>query len=98
MDEVGHRLFEKMLAVASGEKTKSELAGVGGINGRAALEGTMLGPGLLMGRIAARDAVAKLKSGGNFSAAKIASAPTVQPPTANTTDPESLREWREVLR
>ncbi len=27
--EVGHRIFEKMIAVAGGEKTKSELAGIG---------------------------------------------------------------------
>jgi altronate hydrolase len=29
VEEVGHRLFEKIVAVASGERTKSELAGVG---------------------------------------------------------------------
>ncbi len=84
-----------------------ELAGVGGINGRAALEGTMLGPGLLMGRIAAREAVAQKKSGGKLPAAKPASSkgsagvsPALpeKPPAAQTTDPESLRAWREVLR
>ena len=48
--------------------TVGELAGVGGINGRAALEGTMLGPGLLMGRIIAREAVAQQKSGGKLAA------------------------------
>src|SRR6185295_14544036 len=52
-----------------------ELAGVGGINGRAALEGTMLGPGLLMGRVAARDVVAQLKLSGKLPAASIASSP-----------------------
>lgn len=75
-----------------------ELAGVGGINGRAALEGTMLGPGLLMGRIAAREAVARLKPGGEDSAAKSASAPPEQIPATKASDPESLRAWREVLR
>jgi altronate hydrolase len=29
VDEVGGRLFEKILAVAGGEKTKSELSGMG---------------------------------------------------------------------
>ncbi len=29
VEQVGHRLFEKLIAVASGEKTKSELAGIG---------------------------------------------------------------------
>jgi predicted oxidoreductase len=84
-----------------------ELAGVGGINGRAALEGTMLGPGLLMGRIAAREAVAQLKTSGSLAKAKPASVPGsagVSPaspeklPAMPTTDPESLRVWREVLR
>ena len=84
-----------------------ELAGVGGINGRAALEGTMLGPGLLMGRIAAREAVAQTKPKGKLASAKPASpagsagvspAPPVTLPATPTTDPESLRAWREVLR
>ncbi len=84
-----------------------ELAGVGGINGRAALEGTMLGPGVLMGRIAAREAVAQQKSGGKLPAAKpasstgsagVSSALPQKPPATQTTDPESLRAWREVLR
>ncbi len=75
-----------------------ELAGVGGINGRAALEGTMLGPGLLMGRIAARETVAQLKSKGKLPAAKPASAASEKSPATQTSDPESLRAWREVLR
>ena len=29
VEQVGRRIFEKIIAVASGEKTKSELAGVG---------------------------------------------------------------------
>jgi altronate dehydratase len=29
VEQVGRRIFEKLLAVASGEKTKSELAGMG---------------------------------------------------------------------
>jgi flavocytochrome c len=84
-----------------------ELAGVGGINGRAALEGTMLGPGLLMGRIAAREAVAQQKAEGKLPAAKpasstgstgVPSALPENPPATPTTNPESLRAWRDVLR
>ena len=75
-----------------------ELAGVGGINGRAALEGTMLGPGLLMGRIAARDVVAHLKSDGKLPPSNFASPPPEKPPDTKASDPESLRSWREVLR
>lgn len=84
-----------------------ELAGGGGINGRAALEGTMLGQGLLMGRIAAREAVAQLKSKWKSPAAKpasstgstgVSSALPEKPPATQTTDPESLRARREVLR
>ena len=29
VEQVGRRIFEKIIAVASGEKTKSELAGIG---------------------------------------------------------------------
>ena len=75
-----------------------ELAGVGGINGRAALEGTMLGPGLLMGRIAAREIVANLKTEGRSPAANFASAAPEKSPAKKPTEPESLRAWREVLR
>jgi len=75
-----------------------ELAGVGGINGRAALEGTMLGPGVLMGRIAAREAVARLKSDGKLPASNFASPPPKNPPATKASDPETLRAWRDVLR
>jgi len=71
-----------------------ELAGVGGINGRAALEGTMLGPGLLMGRIAARDVVAHLKSDGKLPPNNSARSPPAKSFVTKTSDPESLRAWR----
>lgn len=38
-----------------------EVTGFGGINGKAALEGTFLGPGILMGRVAARAALKDAK-------------------------------------
>jgi hypothetical protein len=37
-----------------------EVAGFGGINGKAALEGTFLGPGIYMGRVAARSIAQQL--------------------------------------
>ena len=71
-----------------------ELAGVGGINGRAALEGTMLGPGLLMGRIAALDVVTHLKSEGKLSTKNYVSSPPAKSPATKLSDPESLRACR----
>jgi predicted oxidoreductase len=72
-----------------------ELAGVGGINGKAALEGTMLGPSILMGRVAAKDIAGKLSHPLN-------PLPKAEPERAASasssgTDPETLRAWREVL-
>jgi hypothetical protein len=57
----------------------------------------MLGPGLLMGRIAAREVMAHLRSDGKLPAASIASAALEKSPAVRTSDPESLRAWREVL-
>jgi predicted oxidoreductase len=87
-----------------------ELSGVGGINGKAALEGTMLGPSILMGRVAAEDIVARLPHRlkplpGNFARTASASVTTISTngtqPSAlaggNATDLENLRAWREVL-
>lgn len=74
-----------------------ELAGVGGINGKGALEGTMLGPGILMGRIAAKDVVRQLRPGSDAAESRIESEPVSLPP-AGATEPETLRAWREVLR
>jgi succinate dehydrogenase/fumarate reductase flavoprotein subunit len=74
-----------------------ELAGVGGINGKAALEGTMLGPGILMGRTAAKDLVGKLGRQLKPVARTDESKPG-QAPAPRTTEPDSLRAWQEVLR
>lgn len=63
---------------ASGEAT-----GFGGLNGRNGLEGTFLGPAILMGRVAARTVAAAAKS-------EPAPAPTVQlRNTPPATDPKS---------
>ncbi|HXR08367.1 MAG TPA: hypothetical protein VN765_13605, partial [Candidatus Acidoferrum sp.] len=74
-----------------------ELTGVGGINGKAALEGTMLGPAILMGRIAAKDLAGKLQHPLNPLPRTAEPGPsTLDGPRATT--PETLRAWREVLR
>jgi len=74
-----------------------ELAGVGGINGKAALEGTMLGPSILMGRVAAKDIAVRLQH-------PLSPLPGTREPKPTTvaasvaTDPETLHAWQEVLR
>lgn len=72
-----------------------ELTGVGGINGQAALEGTMLGPSILMGRVAAADNARNL-----LRKLKPAPPAAVEPQTTSAspaTEPAMLRAWREVL-
>src|SRR5262249_47287587 len=54
------RVLDKQKQPIPGLYAVGELTGVGGINGQAALEGTMLGPSILMGRIAAKDIAARL--------------------------------------
>jgi aspartate oxidase len=54
-----------------------EVTGFAGINGKAALEGTFLGPGILMGRIAAQTAT---KNHPQVNDAKLRSLPTVMGP------------------
>ena len=58
----------------------------------------MLGPGLLMGRIAARNVVVHLKSEGKLPTNNYVSSPPVKSLATKTSDPESLRAWRDVLR
>jgi succinate dehydrogenase/fumarate reductase flavoprotein subunit len=73
-----------------------ELAGVGGINGKAALEGTMLGPSILMGRIAAEEIAGKLPHP-LHPFPLTAEAEPLTAAESRTTKPETLRDWREVL-
>jgi predicted oxidoreductase len=73
-----------------------ELAGVGGINGKAALEGTMLGPSILMGRVAAEDIAGKLPHLLNPSPRKAEPEQTTEV-GSHGTDPETLRAWRDVM-
>ncbi len=46
-----------------------EAAGFGGINGKAGLEGTFLGPGILTGRVAGKDAASKIAASQKAAAA-----------------------------
>jgi len=71
-----------------------ELTGVGGINGQAALEGTMLGPSIYMGRVAARTIAESLERPLHPATPAI---PAPAPEAGPATDPENLRAWREVL-
>jgi predicted oxidoreductase len=73
-----------------------ELAGVGGINGRAALEGTMLGPSILMGRVAAKGIAEKVEHPSN-PLPRTAEAERPALAASEVTVPETLRAWREVL-
>jgi predicted oxidoreductase len=79
-----------------------ELAGVGGINGRAALEGTMLGPSILMGRVAAKDLAGHLQRPGSAplpgSGAPMAGAERSTEVGPRVTESETLHSWQEVLR
>ena len=91
------RVLDRRGRAIPGLYAVGELAGVGGVNGQAALEGTMLGPSILMGRVAAKDVTQMLQ--GPLSVAQ--AAPEPGPPSSTDsrgTDPETLRAWREVLR
>ena len=54
------RVLSRRGAVIPGLFAVGEVTGFGGINGKAALEGTFLGPGILMGRIAGREIASHL--------------------------------------
>src|ERR1044071_5517826 len=89
------RVLDKQNQVIPGLYAVGELAGVGGINGRAALEGTMLGPSMLMGRVAAQDIVRKIRR-------PLKPAPReAEPeglPLGRATEPDTLRAWRELVQ
>jgi flavocytochrome c len=88
------RVLDKKGRVIPNLYAAGELTGVGGINGRAALEGTMLGPGILMGRVAAKHCTNELK--------RPTQPPLPEPEVARSdsrsTAPDVLVSWREVLR
>jgi succinate dehydrogenase/fumarate reductase flavoprotein subunit len=88
------RVLDQKAEPITGLFAVGELTGVAGVNGRAALEGTMLGPGIFMGRVAAKEAVRKIT--------RALKSPTPAPLrtkfTGNrSTEPETLKAWQEVL-
>ncbi len=90
------RVVDKSRRPIPGLYAVGELTGVGGINGRAALEGTMLGPSIFMGRMAAKDAVHHLQRELKPPALQTP-AESPAPATFRPTEPETLRTWRELL-
>ena len=91
------RVFDRQNQQIAGLYAVGELAGVGGINGQAALEGTMLGPAILMGRVAAKDVVGKLRRPLKALPPKPAPEP-VTLAQSRATEAGTLRTWREGLR
>ncbi len=89
------RVLDKHGQPIPGLYASGELTGAGGINGRAALEGTMLGPSIWMGRVAARDVAGKIQRALHPLPARTEPDTPAQPPGP---DAETLRAWREVLR
>ncbi len=74
-----------------------ELAGVGGINGKAALEGTMLGPAILMGRVAAQD-IARTLGPERKPIPRTNEDQSASSPSPRATEPDKLRNWQAALR
>jgi predicted oxidoreductase len=89
------RVLDKKKQPIPGLYAVGELTGVGGINGKAALEGTMLGPSIWMGRVAARDIVGRL---GRPLEPPQRIAGEATSAASRATDPDTLRAWQEVLR
>ena len=89
------RVLDKLGHPIPGLYAAGELTGVGGINGQAALEGTMLGPSIWMGRVAAKHVIATNKRPLQPLPARTEPETPTQP---TEPDAETLRAWREVLR
>jgi predicted oxidoreductase len=94
--DVSSRVLDRHGRPIPGLYAVGELAGVGGINGQAALEGTLLGPSILMGRIAAEDVAGKIKRPLK-SLPRTAEAEPLTLGESHATERETLRAWREVL-
>jgi predicted oxidoreductase len=89
------RVLDKQNSAIPGLYAVGELTGVGRINGKAALEGTMLGPSILMGRLAAQD-IARGFSPGPRPPSRILEKSDIQ--TNSPTQPATLSSWRQILR
>jgi len=75
--DLSARVLDKQGDPIPGLYAAGEAAGEAGINGKAALEGTFLGPSVVIGRVAARSATADL--GISARAASISTAPVEHP-------------------
>ena len=93
--DLGCRVLDNQGQPIPGLYAVGELAGVGGINGRAALEGTMLGPSILMGRVAAGDVTKNIP---RRLEPPQPHAQSMIPPKSQATELDNLRAWQEVLR
>jgi succinate dehydrogenase/fumarate reductase flavoprotein subunit len=63
------RVVDREGKIIPGLYATGEAAGFGGINGKAGLEGTFLGPGILTGRVAGKDAASKIAASQKAAAA-----------------------------
>jgi uncharacterized protein len=93
--DVSCRVLDKKGRVIPNLYAAGELTGVGGLNGRAALEGTMLGPGILMGRVAAKHCIKRLQP---TTKPQPQGPDMAVPLESRSTEPDLLESWREVLR
>ncbi|MDB5341247.1 MAG: ifcA [Planctomycetaceae bacterium] len=78
------RVLDKQKQAIPGLYAVGELTGLAGINGKAALEGTFLGPCIVTGRVAARTLLKELKV-------------TAQPPLANQSRCTSCHDLQKLL-
>ncbi len=67
--DTGSRVLDKEGEVIPGLYAAGEASGLAGINGKAGLEGTFLGPSIVTGRMAGRTALAQLPANGRRRAA-----------------------------
>lgn len=74
------RVLDQSRKTIPGLYAVGEVTGFGGINGKAALEGTFLGPAIYMGRIAGRSVATQLGLGGRRTAQP--RPPTISKPVA----------------
>lgn len=89
------QVLDRQGSVIPGLYAVGELAGFGGINGRAALEGTMLAPSLLMGRIAGAGIASELGYATNQTRASVHKLQIPAAPEGSTPPPllSVMRDW-----
>jgi len=89
------RVLEKQGHSIPGLYAAGEVTGLAGINGQAALEGTMLGPSIWMGRVAAKHITGTIQRALSPPLANSEASTPIEPGAPDT---EKLRDWRDVLR